>query len=353
VWLIGPHDGGAPGAEPAPAGGAPRVVCSHELLQGLLQAGGAAAAERLAAAADARGVAAELADVTSLAARQLRGGGAGGGGGGGAAPAGSWSAEVLGGLLRDLASAGWRSVQHISGDLSRLTLAIPDRRGRQHAVQVALPPGYPAQPPELQADLPVPIQPPGQPPGQQPGQQGRRESPLLAALRRARAAVEASQEVLDVLQEVDARAWVQAPSDPPRACTSRRISLGRHCSLAFELDPARPAAAPPAEVQFLGEPSLVAPLQQAWHERQALWDAAQPLLANLEALLGLQLPGPHGEEGAGEEEGLSCDCAICYAYLLPDPQRPGHEGAWAGAGARGAAARLPGALRAVRQRRLR
>jgi E3 ubiquitin-protein ligase FANCL len=294
------------------------VVCSHDLLQELLQHGGPAAAARLGAAQDASTMLVELSDLGAAARRYdtYKTGCI------------SWSAEVLSSILADLSTVGWRRVHHISPDLSEMAITMTDAAARQHMIKMKLPFNYPAAPPAIQADLPIPITAPitHQVHAQRHHHHTTRNtSPLLAALKQSEAVISSCQEFLDIMEQIDSQTWVQAPSDPSRSCTTRRISLGKHCSLSITLDPASPTAAPPADVQFLGEASAIAPMHQAWYSNLGLWDPCSSFLGNIQQMLGFQIPGPQDDD-AGDDQGLSSDCAICYAYLLPDPAQPEQEG---------------------------
>lgn len=337
LWLISHHD--HPGArtcladnttvtpaapDPVPSTRCPTqqavlsVVCSHDLLQQVLQHGGPAAASRLGAAQDASTMLVELSDL-GAAARHHDTYKAG---------CSSWSAEVLSSIIADLSAIGWSRVHGISPDLSEMTIMMTDAAARQHSIKMKLPFNYPAAPPAIQADLPIAITAPtshqvhAQRHHHHPSHQS---SPLLAALKLSEAVINSCQEFLNIMEQIDSQTWVQAPSGPSRSCTMRRISLGKHCSLSITLDPASPTAAPPADVQFLGEASAIAPMQQAWYSNQGLWDPCSSFLSNIQHMLGFQIPGPQDDD-AGDDQGLSSDCAICYAYLLPDPAQPEQEG---------------------------
>ena len=55
---------------------------------------------------------------------------------------------------------------------------------------------------------------------------------------------------------------------------------------------------------------------------QRLWDETDPVLTNLERVLGLELPG-RAEPGQQEEvEGGCGECGICYAETFQDGEMP-------------------------------
>ena len=220
-------------------------------------------------------------------------------------------------LLRvELAAVGWERVVHLSQDLSSVTLALSDQRGRRHELRLALPPGYPAAAPAAAADLPAPFQPRWAPGG---------AGGLPGLVRQFEEALGAHQEVWAHLDDLDENAWVIEPASPrPRGALSRRIALGGHVTLGLTLDPARPSATPAC--QLMGADAAVAPLRAALHAHTgARWRGDVLLRHNLEAVLELELPARPGGRGGGgggggmaAEEDASADCAICYAYrLLP------------------------------------
>jgi E3 ubiquitin-protein ligase FANCL len=214
-------------------------------------------------------------------------------------------------------------VTALTDDLSSLSLRVDDRAGRRHALSLLLPSGYPTSPPCIaRSDLPAALD--------------LRWGPgfgLRNVLARFEAAVEFHQELWDSLDDLDANAWVIEPARPTRACAFRRLALGGHASLMVDLDPMSPSA-PPLRWQFMGSEAAVVPLRAAMQSRRVEWRTGRCLRANLEAVLGMELPKKEvGVGAAAAEEGLSAECAICYAYRLPPPGSPRAEAAAATAAA--------------------
>ena len=54
---------------------------------------------------------------------------------------------------------------------------------------------------------------------------------------------------------------------------------------------------------------------------QSLWDETDPVLTNLERVLGVELPG-RAESGQQEEVEEGGECGICYAETLEDGEMP-------------------------------
>ncbi|GAB4817921.1 hypothetical protein N2152v2_004967 [Parachlorella kessleri] len=208
----------------------------------------------------------------------------------GAGTAASRPAEFFRTLKTELDALGWWRISALSDDLSSFSLAVQDRRGRSHQATIALPPSYPDAPPTVAADLPAAFTP--------------RWGPGTATLCQLAAQLEATLEgfqwLWDSLDDVDERAWVI-------------------------LDPTKPGAFP--ECRFMGAEAAVAPLRQKLHQNRGRWQADRLLRENLEAILEQALPSREAGAEAGQQEDISAECAICYAYRLLQPDaEAGAEG---------------------------
>ena len=66
--------------------------------------------------------------------------------------------------------------------------------------------------------------------------------------------------------------------------------------------------------RFLGADARIAPLRQSLANNLELWDESDPVLTNLERVLGAELPSP----AHSSREEWSVECGICYSYRLED-----------------------------------
>lgn len=204
-------------------------------------------------------------------------------------------------LVGELAAVGWDSLASVGPSLRVIRLRAVDAAGREHALELELPPDYPRSPPRCSADLPAPLQ--------LRWEDGAGRT-LLAVARQHRDAVERYQAFWDVMDEFDSRCWVLEPAGPSRAVASRRVAVARHASLHVEVDPAQPLAV--CECRFLGAEAAVGPLRSRLNERLFAWDAAATPLANLQRLLGVEFPPPT----TATREEFTVECGICYSYRL-------------------------------------
>jgi len=266
------------------------------------------------------------------------------------------SPAVLGALLRELPllpGGGWSCVKEMDSVTARdLTLTLKDPASREHLMRVKLPPDYPHSQPSVQVDLPLPF---GAAEAAQAGASTAAApalsgavsgvaSPLCSLYRRFSVLVASSQLFFDVSDDLSAHAWILEPEAPiPRSVLTRRLALGKACSLDFTLDPLHPLRAP-ADLRVFGSEVASEPLQQRLDEFLASgeWDstipaspseAASALRRNLLRALGmdaLPLPTPDNREE------FQLECSVCYTYALdgsipdfvcPNPQcaRPSHS----------------------------
>ena len=226
-------------------------------------------------------------------------------------------------IVAELDAVGWGSLAGVNPTLDELQLRVDDAAGRGHVLGLALPPDYPRSPPRVTtAALPgtAPFElawPSSDASSSDASSATSGAASLAGALSQFRAALARHQLLWDMLDDLDAHAWVLEPKNPARDCVSRRVALGDHCSLQLELHVGAPASLP--ELQFYGADRVIAPLRQALNANLARWQPERSVRLNLAAVLGKELPAPAqaagGVGGAAAEE-YATECAICYLYEL-------------------------------------
>lgn len=277
-------------------------------------------------------------------------------------------------LVAELTELGWTRVQAVDAERRAVTLISSHKgahgRARVHELTVQLPHDYPHSPPTCSADLPgdsfVPA--PSSTPAASTIDSVARSSSSSSSSGSIRGAYSLRsivaqwesllaryQALFNQLDDLDDHVWVLEPARlaspplavgkdspnvaseavpsistslptlgrPPRHALHRRIAVAPHASVLFTLDPQQPYAAPMGGLRFLGKESAVAPLRQRASSSRA-WDdsGATSLRANLESYLGAELPSPQPSSasyGVGEQtrDSFEVECAICYAYRLP------------------------------------
>mmetsp|Transcript_47610 Transcript_47610/g.112037 ORF Transcript_47610/g.112037 Transcript_47610/m.112037 type:complete len:239 (+) Transcript_47610:97-813(+) len=185
--------------------------------------------------------------------------------------------------------------------MTSITLNFTDVAGRLHAVDVTLPEDYPLVAPDCRVVLPVPFDLTWRP-----------GSTLKDAVAQIEQALGSCQEVWGALDQVDESLRVVEPERPTLQDTMRRIALGDYASVILTVDPVNPLALP--HLQFMGADNVVGPLKKRCISHASLWDPAQPIPANLQAILGKELPS----KTTMADESLQVLCGICYAFSLDD-----------------------------------
>eukprot|EP00455_Lapot_gusevi_P000870 TRINITY_DN10370_c0_g1_i1.p1 TRINITY_DN10370_c0_g1~~TRINITY_DN10370_c0_g1_i1.p1 ORF type:complete len:389 (-),score=22.54 TRINITY_DN10370_c0_g1_i1:89-1255(-) len=202
-------------------------------------------------------------------------------------------------LLSDIDELGWNYVQDLNHSLSSLKIAVLDKAGREHSFQLHLSSAYPVSAPRLVADLPVPLQLKWQP-----------QATLLTILHQFQQALDKYQDFWDVCDDFDNHLWVLEPDHPSRSIALRRFAIGNHCSIQVELNPLQPRAL--CECRFFGADSIIIPLREALNQKLHLWKEDLTPRQNLEQLLERSFPSATSRQN----QDLSLECAICYAYKL-------------------------------------
>lgn len=221
-------------------------------------------------------------------------------------------------LVKEIDAVGWSLVDYLAEDCSQIAFKLQDAAGREHLLSLSLPPSYPYTAPSATTDLPVPFH-----------VNWDSGSGLGDVLSQFKEVCQSCEDLWACLDDLDAHTWVLEPAlhggaTARRSDCHRRLALGGHSSLTLTLSAARPHALP-CDVRFLGAPQRVAALQQAYYANAHLWQEDRLPRHNLEALLHMTLPGPAAAEL--DPDDLSADCAICYAYYLPDERgSPGQPG---------------------------
>eukprot|EP00877_Chromochloris_zofingiensis_P000798 jgi/Chrzof1/10719/Cz05g09280.t1 len=222
------------------------------------------------------------------------------------------------GLVSQLDALGWHKLQFMSEDLSQLHLQLCDSAGRQHLLKLQLPPSFPLTPPTVTIDLPEPVAPAWGP-----------HYTLSQLVNHMDMLLDKYQALWDALQDIDEHCIVLEPTGVVSySCCYRRIALGGHASVLMTLLPHAANALP--NCTLLGAGTAVGhQLQQRWFADSArLWDDRKLPRNNLEAILQLTLPRQHAaaSQSQMDDDVVSADCAICYAYHLPDCNRPNEPG---------------------------
>ena len=118
------------------------------------------------------------------------------------------------------------------------------------------------------------------------------------------------------LSDLDRLCWVLDPAPPTPAQLYRRVVITASVSLHLELDPAFPTAIP--VMKFLGSDQKIIPIREHLAENTEHWDEEEPLLTNLERVLGMELPSKAEVSAASQAGDWSVECGICYNYRLGD-----------------------------------
>ncbi|OWZ21007.1 E3 ubiquitin-protein ligase [Phytophthora megakarya] len=253
---------------------------------------------RLAQASSLAGFATELEELVAICCRSQTGNRV-------ALPGASYYAR----LIAEMDVVGWNRLRHLSDDLRSLELETKDKAGRTHTVRVRLPLQYEttgfAVKPECLVDAPEPFE-----------VHWTREHPTVLdqVLKQFESFLDTYQPFWDVLDGLDAATCVLEPQHPTRATGRRRLALGRHASVQFEVDPAHPAAML-CELSFFGNQTSVGALRERWGNDAAnKWDEKRSLHKNLEDVLQVSLPSPKTTKA----EEFAVECGICYSYRLED-----------------------------------
>lgn len=205
--------------------------------------------------------------------------------------------ETLSALFKQIKNLSHSSLQSIDKDFKHLTLQCLDASGRSHKLIVDLT----TSPPGLTADLPEPLTPFSGP------------SSLWSCsdlLKNFKQALTKYQALWDVLDDIDANAWVIEPVGCTRGYTHRRIVVKDGISLIIQINTAQPSSLP--HCTFLGPRKTISSLQNSLDENAESWDMSCTILENLTSILDTPLPTKPDSESAQEVP----ECGVCYCYDL-------------------------------------
>ncbi|KAJ2691548.1 hypothetical protein H4R19_006340, partial [Coemansia spiralis] len=110
----------------------------------------------------------------------------------------------------------------------------------------------------------------------------------------------------DLLDDIDATLCVLQPPQPKRSDLWRRVAVG---DLATALIEAAPERACP-RIAVYGPSSVADPLKARVKGARALWVGTRSARANLEEILGCELPLP----GTGDQRDIRLECGVCFAF---------------------------------------
>jgi len=201
-------------------------------------------------------------------------------------------------ILTDLETVGWDKVTSLAPDLSSVTLSCLDEETQViHNLSVMFPPDYPNSPLTVSHQLPECWDCPS-------------TGSVLQVYTCWAVAVASYSLSWSALREMDRLCWVLDPPTPTTQHLYRRIVLAPSVSLHLVVDPSHPLALP--SLRFLGQEQRISPLRQSLADNMDLWEEEDPLLTNLERVLGVEFPSR--TESAKED--WSVECGICYSYKL-------------------------------------
>jgi len=205
-------------------------------------------------------------------------------------------------ILTELETVGWQNVSHLSPDLTTVTLThvyVDEQRDKSttHNITIIFPPNYPNSPLSVTHQLPDCW-----------------EAPLTTSLLQTYTCwVEAVMLYIPCwteLHELDRLCWVLDPDMPTTQHLYRRLVVATSVSLQLTLDPSSPKSLP--SLMFLGADQRIEPLRQSLASSMDLWEEEDPLLTNLERVLGVEFPS----RTDSAKEDWSVECGICYSYRL-------------------------------------
>jgi len=203
-------------------------------------------------------------------------------------------------ILSELESVGWYNVMHLDAEFSSVTLSCDDEDVQvKHTLEVQFPSNFPQSKFTVIHQLPDCWKPP--------------ETDSLSQIYTCwTKAVHTYGSSWAALRELDRLCWVLDPECPGPQHLYRRVVVAPSVSLYLNVDPTSPLS--PPSIKFLGADQRITPLRESMASNMDLWDVEDPLLTNLERVLGIELPSKM--ESAKED--WSMECGICYSYRLGD-----------------------------------
>jgi E3 ubiquitin-protein ligase FANCL len=265
----------------------------------------------------------------------------------------------------------------LSDDLSSLEYTTCDESGREHALVIRIPPGYPQSPPQVASASGLPVEfTPHKFTSRRRKLKNYEEEEEEVRGSRSYVAKKSSDgddgvvRVRDVVccfealvldlqpfweatDALDSRAWVLEPERPDRSCTHRRVLLNHHhVSMLVEFSPLEMGdehqgfSTPFKQVSFLGASEHVERLEEQVRNHNInqsgddldLSLSLSPacgggkkkkkkkmvdVVEHLEGMLGMKLPSRTSETTMEETTGMMC--GICYSYKITRNSTPSND----------------------------
>ncbi|KAG0347694.1 hypothetical protein BG004_007177 [Podila humilis] len=236
-------------------------------------------------------------------------------------------------IVEQLDSIGWDRISSLEKDMSKIQINLSDLAGKKHVLTVCFPPGYPTVPLTIEPLVVPQYDSSNTSAGtldQGSAFDGHIQSlinpdGLREAVERAEKQLALFQGFWEVMKDFDERTWVIDPEHPTPSDKTRRIALGKHCSVQVTINPMIPRNLP--ETRFFGPPGMIEPLRTNMQRNSSLWDKTKFPRENLEIIL--ELPeGKFPSPTTATKEAMQIECGICYTFRydgqVPD-QICGHE----------------------------
>lgn len=202
-------------------------------------------------------------------------------------------------VITEIESVGFDKVTNISLDLLNVEFSYidPSNSKQIHKLQIIVPDDFPDNELTAQTCLPETWQP----------------TPTKKFLDLYTEWMECVEDYVPAwreLNELDRLCWILDPDPPSPAHMYRRLAAGPSLSIQIEIE--AEAANQLPQIKFFGAESKVSVLRARLCENADEWDQDQPVLNNLENILGLEFP----DKMLMSREELKIDCWICYTYNL-------------------------------------
>jgi len=200
-------------------------------------------------------------------------------------------------ILSEINAVGFDKVTDISHNLLNVEFSFIDSNSQEHKLQLIVPEDFPRSEVYTSTNLPSEWQP-------------KSTKTFLDIYTEWLECIEEYIPAWKELADLDKFCWVLDPDPPTPGDMYRRLAAGPSLSVQVEVDPEDPFQLP--QLKFFGPDSKVGPLRERLCENAESWDREDPLLANLESLLGIEFP----DKSNVSREELKIDCWICYSYNL-------------------------------------
>lgn len=205
-------------------------------------------------------------------------------------------------MMRELEHIGWDSIVDINDTLDVIQFVVQDEKQRRHELSLWISERYPMECPVL-SNYYLPSE------FKVDWKDGYELKDIIAQFK---IALSGYQLFWDAMDELDQDTWILEPEIPYRDCKTRRIAIGKHCSVFVELNAKDPSRL--QEIRFMGSDSQVQPLRASMAQRMDRWNVQDSLAQNLEYVLQIQFPKPQ----TSNKDEFTMDCGICYCYRLKE-----------------------------------